>query len=99
MQRARWKGYLPAYYPTSKKVIVEVTLGAVRNVAELLRADIVGHWVKFSRPGERNNSAVFCELLLDLHKCLNVVPYDPTPALYRMWELPEGDQVEEGGAS
>jgi len=94
-QRARWKGYLPAVYPNGRKVIVEVTLGAVRNVPELLRTELTGHWIKFTRPGDRNNAAVFCELLSELAKAINVTPFDPTPSLLAMWELPQDDREEE----
>lgn len=94
-QLARWKGYLPAVYPNGRKVIVEVTLGAVRSVPELLRRELVGLWVKFTRPGDRNNAAVYCELLLELQKAINVVPYDPTPSLFAMWEMPPDEREEE----
>lgn len=99
-QTPTWRGYLPAYWHNGRKVIVQVTLGAVQHCAELLHADITGKWLKFKRPRDASNGAVYCEIQEAMRRALNVVPYDPTTRLLEMWGL-DADQVpdQEGGSN
>lgn len=95
-----WRGYMPAYWTNGRRVIMEVTLGAVQNLPELLQRELTGLWIKFRRTEGKKTGAVYCEILEELRRGVNTIPYDPTDRLLEMWGLkPPADQVEEGGAS
>lgn len=95
VQAPTWRGYLPAYWSNGRRVIVEVTFGAQHHTPALLKEEITGKWVKFWRSGGKKNGAVFAEVLEDLHRALNILPYDPKPRLLEMWGLLRPD--DQGG--
>lgn len=99
VQAPTWKGYMPCYWPNGRRVIVEVTLGAINHTPALMKEEVTGMWVKFSRKGPKKNGAVYAEVLEDLRKALNLVPYDPRPRLLEMWGLvrPSEQNGDQGG--
>jgi hypothetical protein len=102
---ADWRGYLPAVYRTGRRVIVEITRAAVDGCPLLMRPEVVGMWLRISRPGTSKTAAVVCEVNENMRRACDVKPYDPVPRLLEMWgvKLPllnghdDRLDLEEGG--
>jgi len=92
VQAPTWRGYLPAVFSNNRRVIVEVTYGAVTHCPELLQEALLGWWIKITRPGKKVNSAVYAEILKDLRRAPHVEAYDPRPRLMEMWGFLSADR-------
>ena len=87
--RARPKGYLAAWYGHGKKVVVEVTEGAMRALPELRTPACVGHWYRFERRGQRANGSLFVVVMERPGLSEYPLPHDIKPTLLTMWGLPD----------
>lgn len=85
IQKRRWKGFLPAYTTTRRKLIVEVTGGCLLHLPALSDASIRGHWILLTRSNQRPNSPLFANIVVERDRDLVVDSYDPRPSILNMW--------------
>lgn len=87
--RPRPKGYLAAWYGSGKRVVVEVTEGAMRAIPDLRSPACVGRWFRFERRGQRNNGSLFVVAMEKPPLREYPEAHDIKPTLLDMWGLPD----------
>jgi len=84
----RWKAYLcGALMPNGRKVIVELTHGAMQGCPELVqtRESLRGRRLAISRNGTARNSSVRCTLEPSTSELFIPEPFDLMAALCKVW--------------
>jgi hypothetical protein len=89
LQEARYKAYVPAYIFGQQR-IVELTLGAVRAMPELLTQGCVGLTYKLWRRGQTANSPVMIQRVATAAQ--RTVAFDVIPSLLDMWAFERNDE-------
>jgi len=86
-QKARWKGFLPAYLPTGARRILEITEGAMRGCSFLSHSRLPGSWLVLRRTGTAPNSPLLVWPDLTRERVPETQPFDVAPSVEHMWGL------------
>lgn len=92
-QKARAKGFLPAYLQSGVKRIVELTEGVMRNCSFLNHFELLGSWLILRRTGTAPNSPLLCWRDPVKERVMPTLPFDVFDSVEHMWGLDRSVQA------
>lgn len=90
---ARWKGFLPTYTTTRRRLIVEITSGLASAWPQLLTQGPKGQWIRLFRKGPNPNSPLLACIDPSREPDASAPWYDVRPAVLHMWGYDPDDLV------